>query len=329
MQLEHLDYIPEKLADISPRDIKQVFPRPTLINVPGKRDEPVFISTMLHGNETTSFRVLQHLQKRYAQARPARSLMILVGNVDAAEKGMRFLDGQPDFNRCWANGPGSFHSITQQILQEARRRRVFASIDIHNNTGKNPIYGCVNVLRPADLQLSALFSPLGVYYINPSTTQSIAFSRLCPSITVECGQSDEPEGVAAAKRLVDRVIDLDGFDTSAPATDKVRLYQTVSRVMVDPDCTLAFGKGEADLVLREDMEDLNFTLLKRGEVWARTPGAVLPLRVFDNNDNDVTAQYFHVQDGAIVLNQDVTPSMLTPDETIIRQDCLCYFMDTI
>lgn len=329
MQIDHFDHLPEALAGLSPRDIKQVFPRPTLINLKGRLDAPVFLSTLLHGNETTSFRVLQHLQKRFANEVPNRSLMIFIGNVDAAAEGQRRLEGQPDFNRIWDKGAGRYHALVQDVLEEARRRGVFASIDVHNNTGRNPIYGCINVLRPADLQLAAMFAPVGVFYLTPSGTQSIAFSRLCPSITVECGRSDEAEGVAAAIRLVDSVIDLEAFDTAPPKDGAVSLYQTIARVLVDRDSTFSFGGTEADLVLREDLETLNFAPLEPGAPWAHADGPALPLKVLDEQDHDVTAEFLRFQDGRITLNRAVTPSMITPDQTVIRQDCLCYLMQRI
>jgi len=44
-----------------------------------------------------------------------------------------------------------------------RLRDVFASVDIHNNTGLNPHYGCVTALRHASLHLAAMFSRTVVY----------------------------------------------------------------------------------------------------------------------------------------------------------------------
>jgi hypothetical protein len=40
----------------------------------------------------------------------------------------------------------------------------------------------------------------------------------------------------------------------------------------------------------------------------------------------VTARYFHIEDGELRLSRATMPTMLTRDETIIRQDCLCYLM---
>ena len=326
MILDRLDRLPEALAHIAPTEIRTVFPNPTLISIPGEKPEPVFVSTLLHGNETTSFDVLQHLTRAYGKRRPPRSLMIFVGNVRAAEQGRRFLEGQPDFNRIWSHGDGPCHDMAREVLAVARSAGLFASIDVHNNTGANPLYGCVNALRPADLQLAAIFAPLGVFYLNPSTTQSVAFSQLCPAITVECGRSGEPDGVAAAIDLVETVLRLDAFAVYPPEPGALDLYETVGRVVVASGHSVSFGETEADLVLRADLETLNFKPLKAGAVWGRTNGGAPPLRVVDEHGADLTDAFFQFNHGEILLASDVVPAMITSDLQIIRQDCLCYLM---
>ena len=326
MQLDHLAQLPPALAEISLSEIKKVFANPTLVSIPGERPEPVFVSTLLHGNETTSFHVLQHLQRAYASTEPPRSLLVFVGNVDATAEGMRLIEGQEDFNRIWAHGGTAFHALAQEVLAIARQSNLFASIDVHNNTGSNPYYGCVNALRPADLQLASMFAPVGVLYRNPSTTQSIAFSQLCPSVTVECGQSGDAGGIAAAIKLIEDVLHLDKYDTHPPAPEVLKIYETVGRVVVDPDASLAFGDEGADLNLRPDLEAENFNLMRAGTVFGTTPRMTSPLQVFDEHGSDITGEFFRLEHGSIQLVMDVTPSMITKDIQVIRQDCLCYLM---
>ena len=55
---------------------------------------------------------------------------------------------------------------------------MFASIDIHNNTGLNPHYGCVNRLDPPFLHLATLFSRIVVYFKRPLGVQSAAFASV-------------------------------------------------------------------------------------------------------------------------------------------------------
>jgi hypothetical protein len=330
LRLDRFDRLPAALADIAPRAIRSVFPNPALVALRGKHERPLFVSTLLHGNETTSFFVLRELARRYADTPPPRSMLIFIGNVEAAEAGARVLDGQPDFNRIWTGGEGPYHALVGEVLAAARVTNPFASIDIHNNSGANPYYGCVNALRPADLHLASLFSEIGVYYQNPPTTQSIAFSHLCPAVTVECGQSGDETGIARAVDLVEAALRLERFPDRPPEASAQRLYETVGAMHIDASASFAFGedgKGrEADLVLRGDIESLNFADLDAGALWAiaeRRPGA---LTVVDEHGVDLTARFFRREGDALMLREAATPAMITHDEAIVRQDCLGYLM---
>ena len=86
--------------------------------------------------------------------------------------------------------------IAQEVIAEMRSRGVFASIDIHNNTGRNPHYGCITRLDKHSLQLARLFNKIVVHYTSPKTVQSYAFAEFCPAIVVECGQPDVADGTA-------------------------------------------------------------------------------------------------------------------------------------
>ena len=71
------------------------------------------------------------------------------GNVSAAKTGVRRLVGQADYNRIW---PGTQLSacpetrMASDIVGVMTQKPLFASVDIHNNTGLNPHYSCINKL---------------------------------------------------------------------------------------------------------------------------------------------------------------------------------------
>lgn len=327
--LDRLDYLPASLSGAEPADLLGIFPNPTLITLAGERGPPLWLTTVLHGNETTSFYVLRALAEKYRDRPLPRSLTIFVGNVRAVAAGVRHLPDQPDFNRIWAAGGSGYHRLVHEVVQTARAQCPFASIDIHNNSGNNPHYGCVTALRPADLHLAAMFANLGVHYSNPSTTQSIAFSQFCPAVTVECGQSGDQAGVERALDLVERTLNLDAFPKTVPLPGALRLYRTLGSVLIDPDCTFAFGDGAGELSLRPDLEALNFCGMESGARWATTECLHMPLRVVDEHGHDLTAQFFGKAGHEIRLTRSVTPAMITHDPEIIRQDCLCYLMEPL
>ena len=54
-----------------------------------------------------------------------------------------------------------------------------------------------------------------------------------------------------------------------------------------------------------------------------------PLIVRDDDGRIVTDDYLALREGAIVTCRSIMPAMLTLDERVIRQDCLCYFMERL
>ena len=75
---------------------------------------------------------------------------------------------------------------------------------------------------------------------------------------------------------------------------------------------------------------MNFRELDAGTGFGRVAeGTGMPLVARDEQGNDVTSQYFEIRDGELRITRRTMPSMLTLDERIIRQDCLCYLMERI
>ena len=156
-----LDQLPDGLLHCEARDLQRILPGPTLVHLPGQHAAPLFVSVLLHGNETTGLTATQGLLRKYDGHKLPRSLSIFFGNISAAAQGKRHLDGQPDYNRIWpsaGDGTGDLpeHRMMHQVVDEMRARKVFASIDIHNNTGLNPHYGCINRREPRFFHLATL-----------------------------------------------------------------------------------------------------------------------------------------------------------------------------
>ncbi len=330
-----LDHLPDGLLDADARQLAGLLPGPTLIHLPGRRAEPLFVSVLLHGNETTGLTAIQGLLRKYQGRELPRALSIFFGNVAAAAEGKRHLPGQPDYNRVWPGAAGSGDAPEQRMMQrvvdEMRERRVFASIDIHNNTGLNPHYGCINRLQPRFLQLARLFSRTVVYFIRPTGVQSMAFAELCPAVTVECGKPEHPFGADHARDFVDTCLHLEDLAETVP--NDVDLFHTVATVTLRPEVSAGFAApgetGPWDITFPSDLDRLNFRELPAGSVIARVlkDDDRLPLVVSDEQGRDVSATYLQVVDGELRLRRPVMPSMFTLDLEIIRQDCLGYLME--
>lgn len=328
--LNQLDRLPEGLLESRVEDLQALLGMPTLIHLEGIQKQPLFVCTLLHGNETTGFYALQKILQHYRGTTLPRSLSIFIGNVEAAAAGVRRLDNQPDYNRIW---PGTHHSkcvetdVMATVTGIMRKRKPFASVDIHNNTGRNPHYACVNILNPHGLQLAAMFGRTTVYFTNPKGVQSTAFSDFCPAIVLECGQSSDNTSVDHAASFLEDVLALERIPGGNP--DNLRLFHTVARVTVPAHYSLGTD-GTTDIQLKPELENLNFDELDINFEFASVkPGSNAQLTVNNESDEDVSHEFFTRVDDKLVLQRKITLSMYTNDERAIRQDCLCYFMEQL
>lgn len=329
--LTQYEHMPEGLLALPAHRLAEILPGPALIHLPGRRAAPLFVSILLHGNEDTGWLAAQAVLKKYRALELPRALSLLIGNVDAARSGLRRLDGQPDYNRVWP-GAEAAHSLEaammRQVMDIMRARGVFASIDIHNNTGLNPHYACVNRLEPHFFHLATLFSRTVVYFIRPRGVQSAAFAEFCPAVTVECGKPGTPGSVDHAAAFVEAALHLSEFPAHKVAPHDIDLFHTVATVKVPDECSIGFDVSSVDIAFIRELDHYNFRELDRGSLWGRVrPGSAARLMVVDEAGGDVGARVFDYRQGAITLKQPLMPAMLTRDERVIRQDCLCYLME--
>ena len=331
VRLDIRDDLPEGFERVGPETLFRLLPRPTLIHLPGARSEPLFVSVLLHGNEPVGLEAVQALLADYRGRRLPRALSLLIGNVQAARSGRRRLPGQPDYNRIWGGDLLTPESrMAQTIREDMRGRRVFASIDVHNNTGLNPHYAIVAELDHRHLQLATLFGRTVVYATTPVTTCTYSFTPLCPAVTVECGLPGQASGAAHAREFIEACLHLDHLPVDPVAEHDMDLYHTVAIVKVPEDCSFGFGRQDVDLDLVPGMERCNFRELPAGTVLARVrPGSAARLVAWDEAGHDATGRFLEVQDGEIRLRRPATPAMFTSREDIIRLDCLGYLMERL
>jgi len=300
------------------------------MHLPGRRQEPLFVSILLHGNETTGLLTVQALLRRYRDRELPRALSLFVGNVAAARYGLRRLDHQPDYNRVWQAGETPEHATMKQVALEMRQRHCFASVDVHNNTGQNPRYACINRLAQPFFHLASLFGRTVVYFIRPEGVQSAAFATFCPAVTLECGQPGEVHGVAHSERYIEAVLKLTTLPEHPVAHCDIDLFHTVAVVKIPRDISFGFGATATDIQFIEDLDRLNFSELLAGTVLGHSnPDKAVRLDVRDEQGHEVNRRYFSYDHAMIRTRTAVMPSMLTLDSQVIRQDCLCYLMERL
>ena len=333
MQLQQITTYPEKLLSCTAQDLHTLFPQPTLLHLSGKNPQPLFISILLHGNETTGFLALQCLLNKYAEQTLPRSISIFFGNTQAAEQGLRRLNTQPDYNRIWpgTDTPACAETkIAQEIIDIMRTKEIFASIDIHNNTGLNPHYACINKLDNRYLQLANLFGRLTVYFLRPLGVQSAAFAELCPAVTLECGRPGQQNGIDHAFEYLNACLHLHELADHPVHTQDIDLFHTTAQVKITENNSFSFSDTSSDLLFNKDLERMNFTeITTNTSLGLVNQDSIMPVRAIDELGKDVTDNFFTIDNKQLKIKRKTMPSMLTLDERVIRQDCLCYLMERI
>ena len=331
-KLTILNALPDGILDHKAEDLYQILEGPTLIHLNGALEPAIFVSVLLHGNEHTSWEALRYLLKEFSGRELPRSISLFIGNVEAAKYNARHLDGNVDFNRIWGSENQEPRPLMQEVLTQMRERGVFLSIDIHNNTGKNPHYACVNNLNPEFLYLASLFSHNVVYFLKPEGVQSMAFSKLCPAVTVECGLSGDSSGTLHALEFLLAGLTISHFPSNALSNSKLRIFHTVAIVKINPAYEFTFNQNLNDdncqIVLDQKLESTNFSELNPGTLLGRVSDAIeKPLLILAEDGRDVSDDYIDVKNNTLTLKRKVIPSMFTLNKDVIKKDCLCYFME--
>lgn len=329
--LTELDYLPDGLLQVEASKLYTILPGPTLIHLPGRRDTPLFVSILLHGNEDTGLKAMQAVLKKYQNTNLPRALSLFIGNIEAARQGLRRLENQLDYNRVWsadADANASEHRMTRKVVKIMMQRGVFASIDIHNNSGLNPHYACINRLDDNFLHLATMFSRIVVYFTTPKGVQSEAFAHLCPAVTLECGKPGGVGGIEHAAAFVEGALHLSRFPAHPVPKHDLNLFHSVAVVTVPETISLSVGASLSNLCLEETIDHYNFRELEPGtRLGFVSETNLMPLQARNETGQDISGYYFEVKAGELITRRPVMPAMLTRDIPIIRQDCLCYLME--
>lgn len=333
LQLHKFEGFPTHLLEMPPQDLWRHLPGPALFHIDGQRSSPLFVSILLHGNESTGWSAVRATLARYGTRGLPRSLLLFIGNIEAAKRNVRTLPHQIDYNRSW---PGTLHCeapearLMKEVVACVAAQKPFASIDIHNNTGWNPHYACLNRLDEPYLYLARLFSRTAVYFQRPLGVQSAALAPICPAVTVECGLAGGAEGIAHAAEYLEAALSLDHFPEHPLPEGDIDLMQTHAIVKVPVGASVSFDGADAEFCFRPDLDRLNFSELEPGTVLGRLGGSASQRLIVDPGAPDIPrTDYFSYDDGDIRITRRAIPSMLTKDERAIRLDCLGYLMHRI
>jgi len=86
LKLTELDHLPVGLLELPASALYQQLDGPTLIHLEGRNKRPLLVSVLQHGNEVTGWESVRRLLKsHYQHDELPRSLLLLIGNVQAAK----------------------------------------------------------------------------------------------------------------------------------------------------------------------------------------------------------------------------------------------------
>lgn len=331
-----LNHLPEGILQLSADQLYTKVNNHTLVHLEGKNKQPVVISILQHGDEHTGWDALKPYLSKYQNDLP-RSMIILFNNIEATRHNVRQLDGQPDFNRSWPCHIESDHPIAktmQQITEIIKEHKPFASVDIHNNTGRNPHYSGINSLQKEFINLASLFSETTIYFTSPHGIQSGAFAPFCPSVTVECGQSGNLDGTQRTYDFLESLMKHEDLSKPNQSEIEQNLYKILASVKIKDDLDYGFDQHDHEFKLVKDLDHLNFIEIDKGEIFGHineklTQHSVMPFIVNDANNTNLVSEYFSIIGNKIVCNKKFVPAMITQKIQAIKHDCLCYIMQPI
>lgn len=324
-----LQELPKKFFEISSQQLIELYSKPTLIHIKGRNPQAVYVSTMLHGNEYSSWEAVKCFIKNKKELE--RDLILFIGNVSAAAQNKRVLPGQNDYNRVWKDGESDEHSMAREVLEYLNNyKNIFAAIDIHNNTGRNPLYACVNKIHAEDIKLASLFSSRIVFFLTPQEVQSVALSKNFPAVTLECGKPGNENGILTIVNMLEKLMSLTSWDdVKVSLNEDIHMYHTIAKILLDKDCHLSFDPTDesADAWADEELESYNFEILQEGTrlLKLRNPHAVLKIKGEDSSD--LSLEYLDYRSDGIFVKKDFIPSMFTKNVEVIHQDCFGYIME--
>lgn len=327
--LNLLTELPKGFFEIKSQNIKKIFPKPSLIYLKGSKQEPLFISILLHGNEYSGLIIMQNILKKYVDNLP-RPIWLMIANVNAAEKNCRYLEGQVDFNRAW---PSTLmqENATTRLMQETfdivSKDGLFAFVDIHNNTGISPHYSCITNVNKDNMYLAALFNHFAITFKWPKGVSTMAFDNICPAVILECSKPGNTVAIEHAVSLIDGLLHLDHFPKKTFSEHDLQLVETFATIKVSNGVSFDFGINEnVDLYFDFNFEKLNFSEIKKGTVIAHTK-VTKPLIALNQKGKDIADEVFSIKNNKVYVNKTYIISMITSEKKIIAQDCLCYLLE--
>ena len=305
MRLQVRNGFPEAVAALPATALADALAGPTLFDIRQGETPPLFISVLVHGDETSGWEAVCRLRAELLNA----SALLFVGNVAAAKAGVRVQPGRPDFNRVWQGGDSPEAAVADEVAQWVGSAAPRLAVDVHSTTGRNPAYSVLAAADAPTLAVAGAFSGQALLATQPHGFQTGRLAQFCTALTVEVGMRGDPAGTEVAVSFLRRLL----RGTAPPSAARpLALFETVARIL-----------PQEDAVLAPETQRFNFRTAPAGALIARR-GTVLAQGADDRDLGDV---YLDRLRGATLLKRPTVIASYTGDPRAARQDCLCYFLE--
>ena len=241
---------------------------------------------------------------------------------------MRHLEDQPDFNRIWDKEHSSQYPLTGSVLEYVRKQKIYTAVDIHNNTGENPLYACISKKDLDFIKLAQSFSENIVYFTRPHSVLSRALSLITPSVVIECGLPGYSQGITTGVQFIERLLTLEQ-SWKKKEVQIPYIYSTYATLLIDSDSEISFESQlvlkKGQLCLSDQIDQLNLKEVPVGTILGKMYDSN-PFKLMDDKGQDVFNQFFSIINSNWIVKTSFIPSMFTKDTCVAKSDCLGYVM---
>jgi len=300
-----------------------------LYKFPGRNPHGILVMGLLHGNETSGFYGIINTIKEWLRrgVHPWCDVYFLIGNSTAARMPPHFSNrinsNGLDYNRIWAltKGDKELRGKVQNVFDFVKAKGIRFAIDLHNTSGKNPPF--LFYFNDNHTHFAKQFGQRLVFGGNYSTSSGFALERLGVSIvSLECGLTRTADAHARAQEHIQTCISyLENDGNLSVKYPQPIFLEIMAPIKFIPGIEFVFGAGPSEgVVIREDIEELNFKLLPAGSVLGYAKE--MPFQLIGMDGESILDDWLCLEEGAVKTKQDCILMLASRDKRIVKQDCL-------
>lgn len=259
---------------------------------------PVFISTLIHGNETCGLNAL--IKEINEEKEYLNDVYFMIGNIKAAREDKRLLD--ENFNRIWVEIPKTDNEIiASKVIEFIKRIKPQLILDLHSYEADNVLPHCFTTNTDnKSLEISKKLSEFT--FINRGDENLLVdmTKDICPSFIIECGINHSKDADDYAYNSIQKVLNITN-------TIKTNLeLKDISHGIFTNEVNFKFKNNDisfnndktASVIIREDIMNFNMKKINEDELFAYSKD----LNFLKGHKNDIN-RYFYIKENKIFFKK--------------------------